>query len=84
MQKCYKPLPQQWLPRYLLLLLPVLSGCATAPCAQVVATSPPLPPVPALLMQSPPKPLQTASLLQSLLFEPATPQTPANASSTLK
>jgi hypothetical protein len=35
-------------------------------------------------MQSPPKPLQTASLLQSLLFEPATPQTPANASSTLK
>lgn len=66
-----------------LLLLP-LALCACATTAPQAVTCPQLPPVPAPLMQPPPKPLQTACKLQSLLFAPATKQTPENVCSALK
>lgn len=76
--------------KHLLLLIPLLlalpmalSGCGEkGNVRQYVPVQCPQPPsVPAPLMQPPPKPLRTASKLQSLLFEPATLQTPASASS---
>jgi len=73
-----------YLPLCLLLLPLALSSCATQPCAQVVATSAPLPPLPAPLMLPPPKPLLTAPQIQSRLFVSGTPPMPASASSTLK
>lgn len=66
-----------------LLLLP-LALCACATTAPQAVTCPQLPPVPAPLMQPPPRLLQTASKLQSLLFAPATKPTPASASSVRK
>jgi hypothetical protein len=68
------------LPMLSALLLPLaLSGCATTRPQYVAASCPSLPPVPAPLMQPPPKPLQTASQIQSLLFVPVMPPTRANA-----
>lgn len=66
-----------------LLLLP-LALCACATTAPQAVTCPQLPPVPAALMLPPPPPLHSALQLQSLLFAPATKQTPASASSVHK
>ena len=73
------------LPIALLLTLPlVLSGCATNRPVPQVLQCPALPPVPAPLMLPPPKPLQTASQIQSLLFEPVTKPTSESAILTSK
>lgn len=62
-----------------LLTLPLaLSGCAATRPAPQVLQCPSLPPVPAPLMLPPPKPLQTASQIQSLLFEPVMKPTGAS------
>lgn len=61
-----------------LLLFPlVLCSCATVAPQPLVVACPKPQPVPAQLMQPPPKPLLTGSLLQSKLFQSATPQTSA-------
>lgn len=69
-----------WLMPLILLCTLALSACATNPPAvPQVMQCPRLPPVPAPLMQPPPKPLQTASKIQSLLFVPV--MKPTNGSS---
>lgn len=67
----------RWAIRSPLVWLLALSGCAAVTPAPAVVSCPQLPPVPVPLMQPPPKPLQTASRLRSLLFEPVTPPTGA-------
>lgn len=69
---------------FLLLSLLALSGCVKTVRQPIPVPRPQLPPVPAPLMQPLPKPLQTACKLQSLLFAPATKQTPENVCSALK
>jgi len=68
----------------LLLSLLALSGCAMNPPQYVAVKCPSLPPVPASLMLPPPVPLHSASLIQSLLFEPVMKPTNANTSSISK
>ena len=75
-----------WAMPLLLASLMALCGCPLTPTKPDAAPAqcPSLPPVPERLMQPPPKPLQTASRIQSLLFEPVTPPTSGNASSDSK
>ena len=64
-----------WLIPLLLASMLALSSCATTAQQPLVLACPKPQPVPAPLMQPPPKPLQTASKLQSLLFVPVTKPT---------